>query len=70
MKYYPFPKELYEQYKGGIYRIIILTRHTETNEELVIYQSLAFGSIHARPLNMWTDMIGGAPRFRKIKNAE
>ena len=31
---------LYQHYKGHLYQIIGVSRHTETLEELVVYQSL------------------------------
>jgi len=52
---YPLPGEVYKHYKGGTYKILTLSTHTETGEILVIYQSIPFGSIYARPLDMWWD---------------
>ena len=31
---------LYQHYKGNVYQVIGLSRHSETLEELVVYQSL------------------------------
>jgi hypothetical protein len=50
---YPEIGPVYEHYNGGRYQVISLAKHTETDETLVIYKSLLFGSIHARPLSMW-----------------
>jgi len=55
--HYPQVGEIYKHYKGGRYRIITLAQHTETNEILVIYNSTLFGTVYARPLNMWFDDI-------------
>lgn len=74
---YPIPGEMYRHYKGGTYEVVTLAVHTETGENLVIYKSLNFGSVHARPLNMWSeevkrnpvDGVTGIPtikRFRRI----
>ena len=49
----PLPGEIYTHYKGGTYKILCLSTHTETKENLVIYKSLNFGSIHARPLEIF-----------------
>lgn len=54
---YPLPGEIWTHYKGGTYKIITLANHTETDEALVIYQSIPFGSIYARPLEMWEDVV-------------
>jgi len=71
---YPLPDEVYKHYKGGIYKVITMATHSETNEDLVIYQSILFGSIYARPLKMWFDEIESIPakptRFTKIDYAQ
>lgn len=47
----PQPGEHYRHYKGGEYEILMLANHTErAGETLVIYRSLQYGSIWARPL--------------------
>lgn len=51
--YYPMPGERWKHYKGGVYEIITLANHSETKEPLVIYKSVPFGSVYARPLSMW-----------------
>jgi len=72
---YPLPGEKYQHYKGGKYEVICLSNHTDTKEPLVIYKSLSFGSIYARPLKEWFDVVenkkyGGKEipinRFEKI----
>lgn len=46
---------LYEHYKGLRYKIIGIARHSETLEELVVYQALyGEGGIWVRPLAMFT----------------
>jgi hypothetical protein len=65
---YPKPGEKYQHYKGGQYEIICMCNHTDTNEPLVVYRSISFGSQYARPLSEWYDEVdmvefGG----RKIK---
>lgn len=54
---YPNIGKKYRHYKGGLYEVITMATHTETGEPLVIYKSLLFGSIYARPLSMWFDAI-------------
>lgn len=53
----PIPGRIYEHYKGGLYEVLHLALHSETNEHLVIYKSLHYGSYYARPLSMWFDEI-------------
>jgi len=69
--YYPQPKETWLHYKGGQYEIICMCNHTDTNEPLVIYKSLSFGSIYARPFSEWHDVVlkekhGNIVRFGKL----
>jgi hypothetical protein len=68
IKNYPKPGEKYQHYKGGQYEVICMCNHTDTNEPLVVYRSISFGSQYARPLSEWYDVVdvvefGG----RKIK---
>lgn len=49
---------LYRHYKGALYRVLGVVRHTETLEELVIYQALdGSGLCWARPLGMFCEMV-------------
>jgi hypothetical protein len=57
IKQYPVIGGLYKHYKGGVYEFITMSTHSETNEPLVIYKSMHFGSVYARPLSMWFDEI-------------
>ena len=54
---YPEIGGKYQHYKGGQYEVMSLAIHSETSEPLVIYKSLLFGSVYARPLAMWYDKI-------------
>lgn len=65
---------LYEHYKGMRYKVLAVGRHSETLEELIIYQALYgdFG-VWVRPLKMFFEVveIKGAmtPRFRFVGHA-
>ena len=63
---------LYRHYKGGLYTVICIGRHSETEEWLVTYRAEADGTIWVRPLAMWTEHVqhGGAtvPRFAAVIN--
>ncbi len=58
----------YRHFKGKLYRLIDIAKHTETGEELVVYQAL-YGEMKTwvRPLCMWNETVvkDGAevPRF-------
>ncbi len=73
---YPKVGGRYRHYKGGEYEVLTLATHSETNEPLVIYKSILFGSVYARPLAMWFDLvkvkgpfdtIDDTPRFKIIE---
>ncbi len=48
---------LYRHFKGTLYRVIALARHTETDEELVVYQAAEGGTVYARPKAMFLSPI-------------
>ena len=61
---YPEPGCYYLHYKGGIYKVMFLSKHTETGEILVNYQSIIFGTYFSRPLDSWNEKtIDGQDRF-------
>lgn len=61
----------YRHYKGGEYEVLHLAKHSETEEDLVVYRALygEFG-IWVRPASMWNETViheGKAqPRFAYI----
>lgn len=58
---------LYQHYKGNIYKVVALAKHTETGEELVIYTD----GTHtwARPKRMWNEwiVVGKKKRFEILE---
>lgn len=54
---YPEIGKQYNHYKGGVYEVISMATHSETQEVLVVYKSVLFGSVYARPLAMWFDEV-------------
>jgi hypothetical protein len=69
---YPKPGERWQHYKGGLYEIVAMCNHTDTDEVLVIFKSLSFGGIHARPNSEWHETVGetksaGFPIYRFVK---
>ena len=48
----------YRHFKGGEYRVFCMARHSETGEEMVVYQAL-YGErgILVRPASMWNETV-------------
>lgn len=62
---------IYEHYKGGRYRVLGTCRHSETLEELVLYECLyenEIGRLWVRPKKMFLESVmkksRETPRFR------
>jgi hypothetical protein len=62
----------YRHFKGGVYELVDIARHSETTEEFVIYRS-ASGELWVRPRAMFFETVhaDGAevPRFERIAEA-
>lgn len=70
MRSTPRPQEIYRHFKGDLYQIIALAEHSETKEELIIYQALSDESkVYARPLTMFMEKMGEDYRFQ-LYNSE
>lgn len=63
---------IYEHYKGNLYQVLHLVKHSETEEELIVYRAL-YGDygVWVRPLAMFAETVAvngeAVPRFKLIK---
>ena len=49
---------IYRHFKGNLYRVLYVAKHSETLEEMVVYQALyGDGGIWVRPLSMWEETV-------------
>lgn len=66
---------LYRHFKGGLYRVEGVARHSETLEEMVVYRALyGEGGLWVRPAAMWNETVMHEgvlqPRFAPVKEGE
>lgn len=48
----------YRHFKGSMYEVIAVAKHSETLEELVVYKALyGEGQVWVRPLSMWEERV-------------
>lgn len=62
--------KLYKHFKGNIYKVIGFARHSETDEEMVIYQPQNSENYWVRPARMWNEYLPekNTKRFTLIKD--
>ena len=63
---------LYRHFKGNLYKLLYVAKHSETQEEMVVYQAL-YGEmgIWVRPASMWNEHVDrdgySGPRFYPVE---
>lgn len=78
--------KIYRHYKGGLYLSLGTALHSETLEEMIIYQSLKDNKFWVRPARMWEELVDTeeavhfdnfivivkkiVPRFKLLSQAE
>lgn len=63
---------VYRHFKGNLYRVLYTAHHSETLEEMVVYQALyGEGGIWVRPVGMWHETVEHdgycGPRFSWVE---
>ncbi len=54
------PLGTYRHYKGGLYRVVGIAKHSETLEDMVVYEALydnPLGKLWVRSLVMWNTEV-------------
>ncbi len=64
---------IYQHYKGPKYKLLNIVRHSETLEELVLYETLyenELGKLWVRPKSMFFERVEpGVPRFKFVQSS-
>ena len=68
----PLEPGRYRHYKGQEYQVLGVARHSETEEEMVVYRCLyGEGGLWVRPLAMFCETVAiegrDVPRFARIE---
>jgi hypothetical protein len=69
--------KLYRHFKGGIYKVVCVGYHSETNEKMVVYKDIESNKVCIRPYDMFTSDVDKEKypnvkqkkRFERIKKS-
>ncbi len=51
-------KGIYKHFKGNLYELLCVAKHSETLEEMVVYKALyGDGDVWVRPASMWDEQV-------------
>ena len=59
----------YRHYKGNMYKIIAMAKHSETLEDMIVYSSVVDNKTWVRPYSMWNETVDdkGTIRFSIVE---
>lgn len=57
MKQMPKKGEIYRHFKGNLYEVLAIAKHTETLEDMVVYGEVDGEKIYVRPLDMFMSPV-------------
>lgn len=59
----------YRHFKGNMYEVVGVAKHSETLEEMVVYRALyGEGELWVRPASMWNETVArGGETFKQFE---
>ncbi len=62
----------YKHFKGNLYKVVGFAKHSETLEDMIVYESLRNNTLWVRPKSMWNEVVDdiGTTRFTLLNDLE